>query len=257
MRSVSDQRLARTLVTLADTLVADFDVVDFLVLLAERVVELLDVDAAGVILSDQRGGWRPAAGSSERPDVAELFAAQSQEGPCLDCATTGAPVIVPDLADETARWPQFAPAAIGTGFHAVCAVPMRLREESIGALTLLNHEPVDIDPDRVEIGQALADVATIGMLHHRAASRWELLAEQLEATLHHRTVIEQAKGVLAGYGNLDMHQAFTALRHHAHTRRRRLSDVARDVADGTIEPTNVLDHTHHGSTDIEPQRHHP
>ena len=255
MSSAPDRRLARTLVTLADTLVADFDVVDFLVLLAERTVELLDVDAAGVILSDQRGGWRPAAGSSERADLIELFAAQTREGPCLDCVDLGAPVVVPDLAEETARWPQFAPAAVGAGFRAVCTVPMRLREQSIGALTLLHHEPVDLDPDRVEIGQALADVATIGMLHHRAASRGELLAEQLAATLHHRTVIEQAKGVLAQYGNLDMHQAFTALRHHAHTGRRRLSDVARDLADGTIEPAAILDQTRHAATGIEPQRH--
>jgi len=163
--------------------------------------------------------------------------------------------MVPDLADETARWPQFAPAAVGAGFHAVCAVPMRLRRQSIGALMLLNHEPVDLDPDHVEIGQALADVATIGMLHHRAASQAELLAEQLEATRHHRTVIEQAKGVLAGYGNLAMHQAFTELREHAHARRRRLSDVARDLADGTIEPAYVLDQTHRDILHIEPQRH--
>lgn len=255
MSSAPDRRVARTLVTLADTLIADFDEVDFLALLAERTVELLDVDAAGVILSDQRGGWRPAAGSSERADIVELFALQSREGPFLDCVTTGAPVMVPDLANETARWPQFAPAAVGASFHAVCAMPMRLREQLIGALTLLNHEPVDIDPDRIEIGQALADVATIGILHHQAASQAELLAEQLEATRHHRTVIEQAKGVLAGYGNLNMHQAFTALRHHSHTQRRRLSDVARDVADGTIEPANVLDQTHRDTTGIEPRRH--
>jgi transcriptional regulator with GAF, ATPase, and Fis domain len=244
MSSAPDRRLASTLVTLADTLVADFDVVDFLALLAERTVELLDVDAAGVILSDQRGGWRPAAGSSERADLVALFAAQAREGPCLDCVAAGAPVVVPDLADEVARWPQFAPVAIGAGFRAAYVVPMRLREQSVGALTLLNHDPVGIDRDRVEIGQALADVATIGLLHHRAASRGELLAEQLEATLHHRTVIEQAKGVLAQYGDLDMQEAFTQLRAHAHARHRRLSDVARDLADGTIDPAGVMSTIH-------------
>jgi transcriptional regulator with GAF, ATPase, and Fis domain len=255
MSSAPDRRLARTLVTLADTLVADFDVLDFLALLAERTVELLDIDAAGVILSDQRGGWRPAAGSSERADLVELFAAQTREGPCLDCVATGTPMVVPDLRDETARWPRFAPAAIGAGFRAACAVPMRLREQSIGALTLLNHAPVDIAAESVEIGQALADVATIGILHHRAASREELLAEQLAATLHHRTVIEQAKGVLAQHGNLEMHQAYTELREHAHAQRRRLSDVARDLADGTIDPAYVIDQAHRHPTGNEPQRH--
>jgi hypothetical protein len=240
MSSAPDQRLARTLVTLADTLVADFDVLDFLALLTERTVELLDVDAAGVILSDQRGGWRPAAGSSERADLVELFAAQTREGPCLDCVVVGKPVASADLAAEHARWPRFAPAAVAAGFRAACAIPMRLREQSIGALTLLNHAAVGVEPARVVIGQALADVATIGILHHRAASRGELLAEQLEATLNYRMVIEQAKGVLAEYANLEMHEAFTALRAHAHTLRRRLSDVARDLADGVIDPAEIM-----------------
>jgi transcriptional regulator with GAF, ATPase, and Fis domain len=240
MSSAPDRRLARTLVTLADTLVADFDVLDFLALLTERTVELLDVDAAGVILSDQRGGWRPAAGSSERADLVELFAAQTREGPCLDCVAAGEPVASADLDAEHARWPRFAPAAIAAGFHAACAIPMRLRAQSVGALTLLNHAPVGIEPASVEIGQALADVATIGILHHRAAARGELLAEQLEATLNYRTIIEQAKGVLAEYADLEMHEAFTALREHAHARQRRLSDVARDLADGVIEPADVL-----------------
>lgn len=246
MNTSPDRRLASTFVTLADTLVADFDVLDFLALLAERSAELLAVDAAGVILTDQRGGWRPAAGSSERADLVELLATQAQEGPCFDCVASGEPVTGADLTTPVmqARWPRFAPAAIDAGFRAASAVPMRLRDQTVGALTLLNQDPVELDIDTIEIGQALADVATIGILHHRAASRGELLAEQLEATLHHRTVIEQAKGVLAEYGNLDMHDAFTQLRGFAHTQRRRLSDVARDLADGTLDPASLTLHHH-------------
>lgn len=236
-----DQRLARTFVTLADTLVADFDVLDFLATLTERSVEHLTVDAAGVILSDQRGGWRPAAGSSERADLVELFAAQTRQGPCFDCLARGEPVTCADLGVETAlsRWPRFAPAALDAGFRAASAVPMRLRDRTIGALTLLNHDPVELGADTIAVGQALADVATIGILHHRAADRGELLAEQLEATLHHRTVVEQAKGVLAEYEGLDMHEAFTRLREYARNERRRLSDVALDLADGTLDPAEM------------------
>ncbi|MCR6490658.1 GAF and ANTAR domain-containing protein [Amycolatopsis sp. OK19-0408] len=241
MNTTPDQRLARTFVTLADTLVADFDVLDFLAVLAERSVEHLAVDAAGVILSDQRGGWRPAAGSSERADLVELFAAQTRQGPCFDCLAVGEAVTSADLSapSQLRRWPRFAPAALDAGFRAASAVPMRLRDQTIGALTLLNHDPVELNADTIAVGQALADVATIGILHHRAAGRGELLAEQLEATLQHRIVVEQAKGVLAEYGGLEMHDAFTLLREYAHERQRRLSDVARDLAEGTLRADEI------------------
>lgn len=240
MSNARDQQLASTFVTLADTLVADFDVLDFLGLLTERTVELLEVDAAGVILSDQRGGWRPAAGSSERAELVEVFAAQTAQGPCLDCVRTGAPVASADLIADTERWPQFAPAAVAAGFQAACAVPMRLRDDVIGALTLLNVHATAIGETSITVGQALADVATIGILQQRAVHQDQIVSEQLQAALHHRTVIEQAKGVLAESGDLDMHRAYLALRAYARAHRRRLSDVARDVAAATLDPGVLL-----------------
>ena len=240
MSTGRDQRLAEVFVSLADTLVADFDVLDFLGLLAERVVELLEVDAAGVILSDQRGGWWPAAGSSEHAELVEVFAAQTRQGPCLDCVRTGVAVSSVDLVADVDRWPLFVPAAMEAGFRAATAVPMRLREEVIGALTLLHTEPVAIDGSSIALGQALADIATIGILQQRAVHREEIVFEQLQAALHHRTVVEQAKGVLVEAGDLDMHQAYTRLREYARTHRRRLSDVARDVATGLLDTAEVL-----------------
>ncbi|MBM7790248.1 GAF and ANTAR domain-containing protein [Tenggerimyces flavus] len=240
MSTTRDQRLADTFVLLADTLVARFDVLDFFSLLAERTVELLDVDAAGVILSDQRGGWRPAAGSSEDAALVEVFAAQTQQGPCLDAARTGAVVASADLVADSDRWPQFVPAAVDAGFRAACAVPMRLRDEVIGSLTLLNTRPVAVDGPDIALGQALADIATIGILQQRAVRRDEILYELLEATLHHRTVVEQAKGVLAEVGILDMHQAYTALRRYAQAHSQLLSDIARDVATGDLDANEIL-----------------
>ncbi|WP_414938266.1 GAF and ANTAR domain-containing protein [Amycolatopsis sp. cmx-11-51] len=226
--------------SLADTLVADFDVLDFLGLLTERAVDLLNVDAAAVILSDQRGGWRPTAGSSEQADLVEVFAAQTRQGPCLDCVRSGKAVSTADLSAETERWPQFAPAAVSAGFRAACAVPMRLRDDVIGALTLLSTDPVAIDDASVALGQSLADIATIGILQHRAILHDEIVSEQLQAALHHRTVVEQAKGVLAEAGGLDMHQAYLALRGYAHAHRRRLSEIARDVATTSLDPHALL-----------------
>lgn len=240
MSNEREQRLAETFVALSDTLVDDFDVLDFLYLLSERSAELLDVTAAGVILSDQRGGWHPTAASSEDARLLELFTAQTQEGPCLECTRTGAPVASSDLSSETERWPRFSERALEAGFHAAYAVPMRLRRETIGALTLLNTETVAVDEASTQLGQALADVATVGLLHQRSVHRSEILYEQLQATLHHRTVMEQAKGVLAEHGNLTIQQSFELLRGYARTNGQRLSDLARSLADRTINPADLL-----------------
>ncbi|WP_344309561.1 GAF and ANTAR domain-containing protein [Fodinicola feengrottensis] len=240
MSTTREQRLASTFVSLADTLVADFDVLDFLALLAERAVELLDVSAAGVILSDQRGGWRPAAGSSERAELIGVFDSQTTHGPSMDCVRTGVTVASTNLVADAARWPRFVETAVSAGFRAVCSVPMRLRDEVIGALTLLNTQSVPIDAPSVELGQALADIATIGILQQRAAHRDAVIYEQLQVTLHHRTVIEQAKGVLAELGGLQMHEAYTVLRGYARAHGLRMSDVARDVAKGVRDPHELL-----------------
>lgn len=238
--NVREQRLAATFVALSDTLVDDFDILDFLTLLAERAAELLDVTAASVILSDQRGGWHPTAASSEDARLLELFVTQTHEGPCQDCLHTGDPVSSGDLATEDTRWPAFTEAAMAGGFRAAAAVPLRHRHEVIGALTMLNTEPVAVDEASTQLGQALADVATIGILHQRSMHRGELLAEQLQATLHHRVVIEQAKGVLAEALTVDMQHAFELLRSYGRRNNRRLHDVCHALLDGTLTAHQLL-----------------
>jgi GAF domain-containing protein len=231
-----EQRLARVLVELADTLVDDFDLLEFLSTLVQRCVELLNVTAAGVVLSDQKGGLRMAAASSEQARLVEVLAVQADDGPCLDCVHTGEPVLSPDLAAETARWPRFVPAALEAGFHAASAVPMRLRHNVIGSLNLLHTGPDVVDEARVSLGQALADVATIGLLHERNVRRSETVAEQLQAALNSRVVIEQAKGKLAERLGIDMDRAFKILRDYARTTNQHLTDVARDfVTRGSAE----------------------
>lgn len=244
MATQREQRLAQTFVALSDTLVDDFDVMDFLSLLAERSAELLDVTAVGVILSDQRGGSRPMAATNEDARLLELFAMQTREGPCQDCLRDSVMVASSDLASERTRWPEFADAAVAGGFHAAAAVPMRLRRETIGALTLLNREAAGVSEADAQLGQAFADVATVGILHQRAALRKETVSEQLQATLHHRVVIEQAKGVLAESGDLSMQHAFELLRDYARANGQSLTDLARSVADRTIQPSDLLA-THH------------
>ena len=233
-----EQLLAETFVELADTLVADFDVVDFLHGLADHCVQLLAVDAAGLMLADQRGSLRVIASSSEQARLMELFQLQHEEGPCLECFQTGRPVTEPELAAADGRWPAFAPAARAAGFVAVQALPMRLRDEVIGAMNLFRRVPGRLDEGGLRVGQALADVATIGLLQERNLRHQEVLAEQLQGALNSRVVIEQAKGVLAERLSLDMGQAFEQLRGQARVQNRRLAELAGAVANGS---ENVAD----------------
>jgi len=232
--------LARTLVELADTLVADFDVVDLLTLLADRCVDVLDVAAAGLMLASPDGGLRVMASSSETMRVLELFELQAQEGPCLDAYRTGEAVVNQDLATVNGRWPRFAPEALAAGFHSVHALPMRLRGSVIGALNLFHVDPGEMRRADVDAAQALADVATIAILQHRAAREAQVVNEQLNVALNSRILIEQAKGMVAERQALDMGQAFAALRIHARNHNLRLADVARDVIEGRLA-ASVLD----------------
>src|SRR5579859_5439787 len=225
--------LSETFVELTDTLVAGFDLIDFLHVLTNRSVQLLDVSAAGLLLADPRGELRVVAASSEAARLVELFQLQNDQGPCLDCFRSGRPVAAADLVAAGARWPRFAPAARQAGFAAVQALPMRLREQVIGALNLFRADPGTLTPADIRVGQALADVATVSLLHERSMRHSDALNEQLQTALNSRVIIEQAKGKLAERLGVDMDQAFSLLRDRARTSNRRLSDLARAFVDGT------------------------
>jgi len=233
--------LSETFVELTDTMVAGFDVIDFLHVLTDRSVRLLDVSAAGLLLADPRGELRVLAASSQAARLLELFQLQNDQGPCLDCFRTGRPVAAADMAAAAPRWPRFAPAARQAGFGAVQALPMRLREQVIGALNLFLASPGALAPADIRVGQALADVATISLLHERGMRHSDILNEQLQAALNSRVIIEQAKGKLAERLGVDVDQAFTVLRDHARTSNRRLSDLAQAFIDGTetLTPLNA------------------
>jgi transcriptional regulator with GAF, ATPase, and Fis domain len=236
-----EQRLTETFVELADTLVDDYDVADLLHVLADRCVELLDVTAAGLLLTDQRGALRTLAASSEQTMLLELFQLEANEGPCLDCFRSGAQVVEPDLSAAAARWPHFVTRAREQGFASVNAVPLRLRNETIGALNLFSSKAGGLSATDVGIAQALANVATIGILQERAIRRSELLAEQLQAALNSRVVIEQAKGVLAERGGLTMDQSFAQLRRFARNTNQRLSDTAQAVVSGIVDVSEIVE----------------
>ena len=232
-RRVAEAALARAFVRLADTLARDFDIVDFLQGLAADSVEILGAEAAGVMLADARGGLRLIASSDERMRLLELFELQGEQGPCLDAFSTGRPVQA-SAADSCIRWPVFAPHASDAGFQMMCAVPLRVRADVIGALNLFRGTDAPFTADEMDIAQAMAEMAAIGLIQERALRERTLLTEQLQSALTSRVIIEQAKGMLAEYLQVTVDDAFQLLRNYARTRNRKLSDAARDVVDRKI-----------------------
>lgn len=226
------ERLANAFVGLADTLVAEYDVIELAQQLIDSTMSLLPIAAAGILLGDMKGELHVFASSSEQTRLLELLQVEANVGPCLEAYREGSPVLVDDLDAAAARWPAFAERAAEYGFRAVTALPLRLRTERIGALNLFLETTGPMDVADVAVAQALADVATIGILHQRILHHSEEVNQQLQTALNTRLVIEQAKGVLAERGTIDMDQAFNLLRGHARRTNRRLAELARAVVDG-------------------------
>lgn len=234
-----EQELARTFVMLADSLVEDYDVVDLLDRLAAACVRLLGVTAAGLLIIDQQGHLAVIASSSEETRLLEAFQLQNDQGPCLDCVRTGAAVVSSDLNADRGRWPLFASFAIEAGFRSVLALPLRLRERTIGGLNLFDDRAVRVTPDDQALAQALADVATIGILQQRSAYRTAMLAERLQRALNSRVIIEQAKGVLAERHGMSMEAAFDSLRTYARAQNIKLTELAFTVVHNDFDPASV------------------
>ena len=229
---VAQRQLTEAFAELADTLVAGFDVIDFLHRLTLRAADLTGAGAAGLVLTDQRDRLRLVAASSERPPLLDLFEGQNEEGPILDCYVSGRPVHDARLDTGDGRWPRFAPAARDAGFTAADALPMRLRGRTIGALNLFRGGPAGFGPGNAVVAQALADLATVGILSERALAERETLAEQLQGTLNGRILVEQAKGVLAERHGWAMDEAFAELRRAAYERETPLRELAAAIVAG-------------------------
>lgn len=229
-----DQQVANAFVTVADTLVIDYDIIDMLHTLVTVCVDLLDVDAGGLLLADEAGNLQVVASTSEAAQLVEVMQLGAGVGPCVDCFREGHAVTVGDIDVDGKHWPTFREAALGQGFHAVFATPMRLRGQVLGAMNLFSKAIGGPSEHDALLAQALADIATIGILQERSLRESHILTEQLQRALESRVLIEQAKGVLAVVGSMDMDQAFTALRNYARSHSMPLRDVAQGVADRTL-----------------------
>ncbi|TFD78293.1 GAF and ANTAR domain-containing protein [Cryobacterium fucosi] len=226
-----EDRLIDTFATLADTLVAGYDVVELLQTLVESCASLFDITAAGVLLLDVDGQLEVVASTSEASRLVEVMQLSARAGPCVECFTTGTVVSLPNVEDSPPGWQRFRDSAREQGFAAVYAVPLRLRETTIGALNLLSSVPGALRQQDVRAAQALADVATIGILQERTLRESNTVREQLTNALNSRVLIEQAKGVIAQSRGVSMEEAFVLLRNYARSNRLMLSQVAQGLVD--------------------------
>lgn len=230
-----DQHVRETFVELADTLASDYDVGEFLHLLVHRCQAILDLTTAGVLVETPEGDLRLAAATSAgmlRLARAEI---DQRDGPCYEAYRRVAPVISQDLRKERERWPQVIEEALDLGARAAYAFPLRLRGDCIGALNLYRDVPGAFHDDDIQLGQAFADVATIGILQERKVDKAERRAEHLQHALDSRTLIEQAKGITAERQGIGVSEAFDRLRSHARSNNRKLRDVCRDVINGALD----------------------
>jgi GAF domain-containing protein len=230
-----ETKLSAAFVRLADTLVADFDVVDLLHWLVEECTDILDTQAGGLMLVDPAGSLQLIASTSEEAELVEIFQLAAGNGPCLDCFRTGTAVTVGDIKAESGHWPQFSAEALKLGFRSVHATPLRLRGQTIGTMNLFSHHIGALAQPDIAVAQALADVATIGILQERSIRSAQLVSEQLQHALDSRILLEQAKGVLSATAGISTSAAFNAMRTYARSRNLPLRQVADDVIERRID----------------------
>jgi hypothetical protein len=237
-----EREVTQAFVALASSLATGYDVVDLLNNLTTECARLLDVASAGLLLADPLGVLHVLAASTEHTRQLELFQIQRDEGPCLECFRSGQPVSVADLSLAVDRWPQFVAGAQIAGFASVHALPMRLRSNTLGALGLFGTTVGPLNAQDLTLGQALADVASVALVQDKAATDEGIVNEQLQAALTNRVVIEQAKGVIAQLGQMDMAQSFAVLRRYSRDHNEKLADVANRVVTRSLRPEDLIEY---------------
>jgi GAF domain-containing protein len=238
---ISTSRLSDLFVEVADTLVEEFDLIDFLHHVTTSAAEITDSSAVGLMLADPGGDLSFMASSTEDVRLLELFQIQHSEGPCLDAHRTGEEVADIRISQSVQRWPVFGPRALELGFTTAHCFPLRLRDHVIGAMNVFRTDQQFLEHDERRILRALADVATIALMQERTIRRAEELTEQLQFALNSRVVIEQAKGAVARTLDIGVDEAFNLLRAYARRHRIGLTGLARSVVEDRETLRAVID----------------
>ncbi|HEV7950034.1 MAG TPA: GAF and ANTAR domain-containing protein [Glaciihabitans sp.] len=234
-----EAQLNRAFVLLADTLTHDYDVIELLNTLVRESVDLFDAQAGGIMIVDGTNELHVVVSTSEKAELVEFMQLDAGAGPCVQAFTTGAAVIVPDVGESGAEWSQFREEALRQGFHSLASIPLRLRGEIIGTMNLMRTSPGKLNDRDLAAAQALADVATIGILQERLSRERGVVGDQLYWALDSRVLIEQAKGVLSAAFDSDMDESFHALRSYARSHQLTLRKVAAGIVDRSIHVAEV------------------
>jgi GAF domain-containing protein len=237
--STREERINDAFVRVAGTLVESYDILDLLSTLVHVCTDLLGAQAGGILLVDSTGQLELVASTSEEAEIVEIMIVAAGAGPCVDCFTTGVVVSVPDIDASAGQWPRFRRSALDQGFRAAHATPLRLHGEVIGAMNLLSTDAGALSDRDSQLAQALADVATVGILHERSFRDPGIVAAQLHLALDTRILVEQAKGVLAQVRSCSMTEAFTALREYARVHHVTLRAAAEGVVDRSIPAETI------------------
>lgn len=235
MSSSRERRILDTFMSLADTLVGDYDVVDLAQVLVEHSAALFGDVPVGLVIIDESGAADVLAVTHDDARLIELLQLRTGKGPCVECARTGLPVEVPDVRALDGGWATFRTGAEALGIRAVSTMPMRLRDTTIGSLTVFRPEPGGAASEDLAVLQAFAHAATIGILHRRALNRNEAVHSQLRHALDSRVTIEQAKGAIAYANDVSVDEAFERLRSHSRRTSTPLTEIARLVLADQLE----------------------
>ncbi|MBT1682458.1 GAF and ANTAR domain-containing protein [Curtobacterium flaccumfaciens] len=231
-----EARILETFTSLADTLVDAYDVVELLQTLVETCADVLGIDAAGILLANDDQELEVVASTSEATRLVEVLQLDAEAGPCMTSFATGRVVTCPDIEVAPAEWAMFRTGALALGFRSVHAVPLRLGSNVIGTLNLFGVGVGSLAESDLRVARALADVATIGILHERSLREHEVVRAQLQRTIGSREVIEQAKGVVSYLRGVSIEDAFAVIRGYALEHHEPLSEVARAIVQRRLVP---------------------
>lgn len=232
-----EARIIDTLVELADILVTPFEPDDLLYRLVDSCLEVLDAQAAGVLLRDQSGELRAVTATSRDVKELEVFEVALSEGPSYEAFRSGEQVAVDDLANHGHEWPNITSAAQRQGFAACYGFPLRWHDDTVGALNVFltaAQAPMSMSDQRA--GRGLADIATIALLQGQRSSEADARTEQLQQALDNRVLIEQAKGLLGERHGLGAREAFERLRRYCRGHNLSLHQAAQEILEGRLDP---------------------
>jgi len=228
---MSSPEAMQALAHAAAAVVARDDLAGSLVRLLDDCCRLLGAQAAGLLALAPDNSLELLSATSHASAELELYQIQLSEGPCLEAIKLSRPTGAESIEEICRRWPGFGAAAAEAGIGSLQALPMLWHGRVIGGLNIFRTQPGQFTIAELELCQAFTDVATITIVARQELTAAEVVSRVHEALLG-RTIIEQAKGVLAYQQGTDMATAYDTLKRDAQEQQRTLSEHAARVIAG-------------------------